>query len=108
MSHDWEYRYESVGHRYLNKWEGCGLENQSASGVTTICLMQCDTSLQWLCEVAGYSREMEHTVLHVDPEHPKCVQLVGIQAMEELGHVQLPGIVYKSLQHGAMHYHAET
>ena len=28
--------------------------------------------------------------------------------MEELGHFQLPGIVYRSLQHGALHYHAET
>ena len=32
--------------------------------------------------------------------------LVSTQAMEE--HFQLPGIVYKSLRHGAMHYHAET
>jgi hypothetical protein len=32
----------------------------------------------------------------------------GIQAMEELGHYQLPGIVYRSLQHGALNYHAET
>jgi hypothetical protein len=31
-----------------------------------------------------------------------------MQAMEELGHVQLPGIVYRSLQQGAVHYHAET
>ena len=34
--------------------------------------------------------------------------LVSMQAMEELGHFQLPGIVYRSLQHGAVHYHAET
>jgi hypothetical protein len=49
---------------------------------------------------------------HVDPEHPKraqCVScLVSMQDMEELGHVQLPGIVYRSLRHGAEHYHAET
>ncbi len=28
--------------------------------------------------------------------------------MEELGCFQLPGIVYRSLQHGAVHYHAAT
>jgi hypothetical protein len=54
----------------------------------------------------------EHAVLHVDPEHPKHAQwvafLVSMQAMEELGHFQLPGIVYRPLQHGAVHYHAET
>jgi hypothetical protein len=33
MSHDWECTYLSVGHRSVN---------QSVSGVTTICLMQCD------------------------------------------------------------------
>jgi hypothetical protein len=31
-----------------------------------------------------------------------------LQAMEKLGYFQLPGIVYRSLQHGAMHYHSET
>ena len=46
---------------------------------------------------------MEHTppVVHVNPEHPKHAQwvtcLVCMQAMEELGHFQLPGIVYRSL-----------
>ena len=72
----------------------------------------CPTPLQWLCEVAGYWRELEHPVVHVDPEHPKHAQwvtyLVTMQAMGELGHFQLPGIVYTSLRHGAMHYHAET
>ncbi len=29
-------------------------------------------------------------------------------AMQELGCFQLPGIVYRSLQHGAVHYHAAT
>ncbi len=28
--------------------------------------------------------------------------------MQELGWFQLPGIVYRSLQHGAVHYHAAT
>ena len=87
----------------------------------TICLMQRDTSpshrvdqavdcglwnvvptpLQWLCEVAGYWWELEHAAIHIDPEHPKHAQwvtcLVSMQAMEELGHFQLP-----------VHYHVET
>jgi hypothetical protein len=31
-----------------------------------------------------------------------------MQAVEELGHFQLLGIVYRSLEHGAVHYNAET
>jgi hypothetical protein len=57
-----------------------------------------------LCEVAGYQQELEYTVVHVDPEHPKRAQwvtcLVSMQFMEELGNFQLPGIVYRSLRHG--------
>jgi hypothetical protein len=53
-----------------------------------------------------------NAVIHVDPEHPKHAHwvtcLVRMQAMEELGHVQLTGIVYRSLRHGPLHYHAET
>ena len=68
--------------------------------------------LQWLCKVAGYWWELEHAVVHIDPEHPKHDQwvtcLVCVQAMEERGHFQLPGIVYKSFWHGAVHYHVET
>jgi hypothetical protein len=70
------------------------------------------TPLQWLSKVAGYSQELEHSVVHVDPDHSKHAQwvtcLVNMQAMEELGHFQLAGIVYRSLRHGAMHYLAET
>ncbi len=40
-----------------------------------------------------------------DPEHPKHAQWVtcpvSMLAMQELGCFQLPGIVYRSLQHGA-------
>ena len=61
----------------------------------------CPCRLQWLCKVAGYWRKLEHAVVHIDPEHPKHAQwvtcLVSMQAMEELGHFQLPGIVYRSL-----------
>ena len=72
----------------------------------------CPTPLQCLCEVTGYWWELEHAVVHINPGHPKHTQwlkcLVSMQAMEKLGHIQLPGIVYRSLQHGAVHYHAKT
>ncbi len=46
------------------------------------------TPLQWLCEVAGYWQELEHAVVHADPEHPKHAQwvtcLVSMLAMQEL------------------------
>ncbi len=68
--------------------------------------------LQWLCEVTGYWQELEHAVVYADPEHPKHAQWmtcpVSMLAMQELGCFQLPGIVYRSLQHGAVHYHAAT
>ena len=103
-----------------------GSENQSVSGVTTICLTQCNTSpshrvdqvvdwstpLQWLCEVAGYWQELEHAVVYANPEHPKHAQWVtcpvSMLAVQELGCFQLPGIVYRSFQHGAVHYHTAT
>ncbi len=53
------------------------------------------TPLQWLCEAAGYWQELEYAVVYANPE-------------QELGCFQRPGIVYRSLQHGAMHYHAAT
>ncbi len=47
---------------------------------------------------------------YADPEHPKHAQWVicpvSMLAMQELGCFQLPGFVYRSLQHGAVHYHA--
>ena len=55
---------------------------------------------------------LEHAVVNADPEHPKHAQwvtcLVSMLAMQELGYFQLPGIMYRSLQHRAMHYHAAT
>ncbi len=70
------------------------------------------TPLQWLCEVAGYWQELEPAVVYADPEHPKHAQWVtcpvSMLAMQELGCFQLPGIVYRPLQHGAVHYHAAT
>ena len=47
--------------------------------------------------------ELGHVVIHSDPEHPKHAQWVTClsrQAMEELGNVPLPGIVYRSLVMG--------
>jgi hypothetical protein len=55
-----------------------------------------------MCEVTGYGWELEQAVVHVDTEHPKQPQWVtsgAMQAMEELGHFQLQGIVYRSLCH---------
>jgi uncharacterized lipoprotein YddW (UPF0748 family) len=56
--------------------------------------------MAWLCEVAGYWQELEHAVVHIDPVHPKSAQwvtyLVSMQALEELGHFQLLGIVYRT------------
>ncbi len=46
------------------------------------------------------------------PKHPKHAQwvtcLMSMLAMQELGCYQLPGILYRSLQHRAMHYHTAT
>jgi hypothetical protein len=56
--------------------------------------------------------ELRHTVVHVNPEHPQRAQwvtcLVSMQAMKKQGHFQVPGIVYRPLRHGAVHYQAET
>ncbi len=81
--------------------------SRSVSGVTTICLTQCNTSpshrvdqvvdcglwnvgptpLQWLCEVAGYWQELEHAVIYADPEHPKHAQWVTCP-VEYAGHAR--------------------
>jgi hypothetical protein len=57
-----------------------------------------------MCEVAKYWPELEHAVVQVDPEHPKLAQwvtcLVSIQVMEEQGHFQLPGNVYRFFRRG--------
>ena len=62
-----------------------------------------------LLDIGG---KWKHAVVHVNPEHPKQAQwvtcLVSMQDMEELEHFQLPQIVYRSLRHVAVHYHAET
>ncbi len=55
---------------------------------------------------------LQHAVVYADPEHAKHAQWVtcpvSMLAMQELGWFQLPLIVYRSLQHGVLHYHAAT
>ncbi len=106
-----------------------GSENQSVSGVTTICLTQCSTSPShrvdqvvdcglWdvgpllfnsCAKLLDIVRNC-NAVVYTDPEHHKHAQWVtcglSMLAMEELGCFQLPGIVYRSLQHGDVHYHS--
>ena len=96
-----------------------GSENLSVSGVTNICLMKRDTSPSHRVDQAvdcdlwnvvpplfnGCAKLLDiggnwNTLL--------CTSIQSIPNMEELGHVQLPGNMYTSLQHRAMHYHAET
>jgi hypothetical protein len=49
-------------------------------------------------KVAGYWQELDHSVLNINPEHPKHAQcLLNMQTMEELGHLHFLGIVYRSL-----------
>ncbi len=101
-----------------------GSENQSVSGVTTICLTQYNTFPSHRVGQAvdcglwnvgpllfnGCAKMLD--IVYADPEHPKHAQwvtcLVSMLAMQELGCFQLPRIVYRSLQHGAVHYHAAT
>ncbi len=65
-----------------------------------------------ITDASNNGRELKHAVVHADPEHPKHAQwvtcLVSMRAMQELGCFQLPGSVCRSLQHGAVHYHAAT
>ncbi len=102
------------------------------SGSTTICLTQCNTSPSHrvdqvvdcgmgnvgpllfngcakLLDIAGTGARCR---IYANPEHPKHAQWVtcpvSMLAMQELGCFQLPGTVYRSLQHGAVRYHAAT
>ena len=59
---------------------------------------------QWNVVPAEYWRELEHAVIHVDPEHPKHAQwvacLVSMQAMEELGHFSFQNLCTDSCDMG--------
>ncbi len=111
---------------------GGGSENQSVSGVTTICLMQCNTSPShrvdqvvdcglWnvgpllfndcakLLDICRNWNTLSYTPIQSIPNMVNGFTCpVSMLAMQELGCFQLPGIVYRSLQHGAVHYHAAT
>ena len=56
----------------------------------------CPTPLQQLCEVVEYRWELEHAVVHVNPEHHKHAKWVTCR------------VSMQAFRHGAMHYHAET
>ena len=113
---------------YKNKTEkqGRGSENQSVSGVTTICLKQRDTSpshrvdqavdcgmwshsssmtvwSSWILAGTGTRRRTRRSTASKHTQWVTC-----LVRMEELGNFQLPVIVYRSLQIGAVHYRAET
>ncbi len=77
--------------------------------VFCVMLVHSSSMAVWSCWILAGT---EHAVVYTDPEHHKHAQwvtcLVSMQAMQELGWFQLPGIVYRCLQHGAVHYHATT
>ena len=67
---------------------GCGLWN-----VVPLLFNGCAK----LLDIGGNRNTLLYTSIH--PEHAQWVShLVSMQAMEELGHFQLPGIVYSSLR----------
>ena len=102
----------------------CGSENQSVGGVTIYLMKRerspCDRGDQsvdcglWnvvpllfsrcaqLLDVGGNWNTLSYTLIQ------SITCLVSMHSMEELGHFQFPGIVYRPLQHVAMQYHAET
>ena len=66
------------------------------------CGLCCPSPLQWLCEIPGYWRELEHDVIHVDPEHPKHAQWVNCCHVKTLvrttsTHMSVPETVSDSL-----------
>ncbi len=72
-------------------------------------LVHSSSTAVWSCWILTGT---EHAVIYADPEHPKHAQWVtcpvSMLAMQGLRCFQLSGIVYRSLQHGAVHYHAAT
>ncbi len=102
-----------------------GFKKQSVSGVTTICLMQCNTSHRvdqvvdcglWnvgpllfngcakLLDIGRNWNTLSYMPIHNIPNMLNGSML----SMQELGCFQLPGIVYRSLKHRTVHYHAAT
>ena len=76
--------YASVGHRYLKKKVGHGSENQSISGVTTICLMQRDTSPWHRADQA-----VDCSLWNGVPLFNSCAKLLGISRNWNMLHRRL-------------------
>ncbi len=103
-----------------------GSENQSVSGVTTICHLLCIELIRLLvvaCGMLVHSSSMAvrscwilagtGTRCHICRSRASQTCSMGDMSGEYAGHAitgmfQLLGIVHRSLQHGAMHYHAAT
>jgi hypothetical protein len=60
-----------------------------------------------LLDIGGKWNTLSYTSIQSIPNRLSG-HLVSMQAIDELGPFQLPGIVYRSLWHGAMYYHNET
>ncbi len=82
-----------------------GSENQSVSGVTIICVTQCNTSPSHgvdqvvdcgLCNVGPLLFSVCVKLLDIG-RNWKTLSYTPIQSMQELGCFQLPGILYRSL-----------
>ncbi len=108
------------------------IENQSPFGVTTIYLTQCNTSPSrrvdqvvdcglWnvgpllfngcvkLLDIGRNWNTLSYTPIQSIPNMLNGWHIpVSMLAMQELRCFQLTGIVYRSLQHGVVHYHAAT
>jgi hypothetical protein len=62
--------------------KGKGVDQNPVSSATPLLLIELTRllivacgmlshSFSWLCKFAGYWRELEHAIIHVNPEHPK-------------------------------------
>ncbi len=121
--------YTHIEHKYKIWWF-----RQQVSALiqmTTICLVHCNTSPShrvdqvvdcglWnigpllfngcanLLDIGRNWNTLSYTAIQ-QSKHAQWVTCpVSMMAMQELECFQLPGIVYRSLQHGAVHYHAAT
>ncbi|XDV35048.1 hypothetical protein PO909_005094 [Leuciscus waleckii] len=95
-------RLESVSLRIFSvRGEDLGLYFCSTG--TSLRNLRFGTAVRLTLTAAGYWQDLAHAVVYADPEHRKHAQWVtcpvSMLAMQELGCFQLPGIVYRSLQH---------
>lgn len=66
-----------------------------------------------IMSAAGYWQKLELAVIFIHPNNSKLAQwvtwVVSMQeALQKLICFRLPGIMHRSLQHGAVHYSAAT